>query len=409
MIVEPPVPYLISWNLTQRCNLRCRHCYIDAAQAAPGELTETEARRVLDEIAAVNADTMLILTGGEPLCRPDLEALVAHATARGLFVVLGTNATGLTASRARALAAAGARAVGVSLDAATAPPHDAFRGMPGAWIAAKAGIVAARAAGLEVQVQCTLTRDNVSDLDAMVALARGVGARVLTTFFLVCTGRGQGLVDLSPQEYETALRRLADFRPEGIVVRPRCAPTFRRVLRQTHPDSILLESDAARCLAARHYCRITPTGDVTPCPYLPAVAGNLRERSFGEIWRESPLLQSLRTPRLSGRCGVCEHADVCGGCRARAFAHSGDVLGEDPWCVHEPGSDAVAPAGDDAPIPWDADAETRLGAIPFFVRSVVRRAVERAARQRGAARVTLALMHDVRTALLPGGPPPIKR
>ena len=393
------VPYLISWNLTRRCNLRCRHCYIDASGAMPGELSTNEALRVLDEIAELNPETMLILTGGEPLMREDLDTLVGRASSLGMTVVLGTNATALTDDRADKLAERGLAAVGVSLDSLVASRHDDFRGREGAWREAVAGIASARRAGLDVQIQMTLTRDNLEELPQVAGFVEEAGARVLTVFFLVCTGRGQDLVDLTPEEYERALELLVRQQEEttgGVMIRPRCAPTFRRVLAQTKPDSILLKSDAGRCLAGRNYCRITPEGQVTPCPYLPLTAGNLREHGFGEIWRSASVLETLRSSALKGRCGACEYGELCGGCRARAFALGGDVLEEDPWCTYVPGTDKPPENRPQTPLTWTGDAEARLKKVPFFVRGVVRSAVEAFARRSGADAVTAALMREAR-------------
>ncbi len=390
------VPYLISWNLTRRCNLRCRHCYIDASRAMPGELNTQEALRVLEEIAQLSPETMLILTGGEPLMREDLETIVARASALGMTVVLGSNGTLLSDDRAAELAERGLAAVGISLDSLCAGRHDDFRGRQGSFDGAVAGVESARRAGLDVQIQMTLTRENLEELPQMVDFVRDAEARVLTVFFLVCTGRGQELVDLTPEEYEGALRFLAEQPSSAVMIRPRCAPTFRRVLAQTRPDSILLKSDAGRCLAGTHYCRITPDGQVTPCPYLPLTAGSLREHSFKEIWRSSPVLESLRSPALEGRCGRCEYGDLCGGCRARAFAVGGDLLGEDPWCTYVPGTDARPESRPESALTWTAEAEARLGKVPFFVRKTVRCAVEAFARRRGVTPVTAALMREAR-------------
>ncbi|MFQ5722873.1 MAG: radical SAM protein [Terriglobia bacterium] len=390
------VPYVISWNLTQKCNLRCHHCYIDASTAMPGELSTQEALRVMGEVAEVCRETILILSGGEPLLRPDLDELVARASDQGMLVVLGTNGTLLSRARARSLAARGLSGVGISLDSLLSPRHDAFRGVQGAWQAAVEGLGAARAAGLDVQIQMTLTRENVLELPRVVHFSRQVGARVLTVFFLVCTGRGQDLVDLTPEEYERILQRLAQLQDDRVMIRPRCAPTFRRVLAQRKPQSILLESDIGRCMAGKNYCRITPDGKVTPCPYLPLVAGDLRQQSFGALWRSAPLFQALRDPTLQGRCGACEYRELCGGCRARAFAASGDPLAEDPWCSYIPGTDKPSPRREEAVVAWTAEAESRLKKVPFFVRSTVRAAVEALARRQGLARVTPGFLEEAR-------------
>jgi radical SAM protein with 4Fe4S-binding SPASM domain len=392
------VPYVISWNLTQRCNLRCQHCYIDASTAMSGELSTEEALRVIDEIAEVNRELILILTGGEPLLRPDLDQLVARAAQLGLTVVLGTNGALLTIQRARALKERGLAGVGISLDSLVAARHDEFRGIDGAWNSTVEGIQAAQEAGLDVQIQITMTRENVRELPEVVQFTRNAGAKVLTVFFLVCTGRGQDLVDLTPDEYENNLEFLVQRQDEGegVLIRPRCAPTFRRVLAQAKPGSILLESDAGRCMAAKNYCRITPDGKVTPCPYMPMVTGDLREQSFGEIWWSDPLLLSLREPELQGRCGDCEYSDLCGGCRARAFAAIGNPLAEDPWCTYVPGTDERPQVRAQPTLIWTPEASRRLEKVPFFVRKMVRSVIEAFAQQKGASVITPELMSDAR-------------
>ena len=394
------VPYVISWNLTQRCNLRCKHCYIDASHAMPGELSTSEALRVLDQIGDVNRETILILTGGEPLLRPDLEVLVERAAGLGMMVVLGTNGTRLSVDRARELAQRGLSGVGISLDSLVASRHDAFRGLEGAWSAAVEGIRSARLAGLDAQIQITLTRDNISELPQVLRFSREADVKVLTVFFLVCTGRGQDLVDLTPEEYEHALEWLVSVNPNGVMVRPRCAPTFRRVLAQKKPDSILLQSDAGRCMAGKNYCRITPDGKVTPCPYMPLEAGSLREQSFGAIWESAPLFETLRAPDLQGRCGECEYRDLCGGCRARAFASSGDPLAEDPWCTYIPGTDEPQRSLPEVTMIWTPEAEVRMKKVPFFVRRMVRSAVEAFARRQGAATITPDLLQKARQRMV---------
>ncbi len=399
------VPYVISWNLTARCNLRCKHCYIDASNAMPGELTTEDALRVLGEIAEVNRETILIFTGGEPLLRPDLEELVACACSLGMTVVLGTNATCLTVDRARALRERGLSGVGISLDSLVAARHDGFRGVKGAWQGAVKGIELARQVGLDVQIQMTLTRDNLPELAGVVEFSRRAGARVLTVFFLVCTGRGQDLVDLTPEEYERALEWLVQVEQDGVMIRPRCAPTFRRVLSQKKPGSVLVGSDAGRCMAAKNYCRITPDGMVTPCPYMPLVAGSVREDSFGAIWRSARLFESLRNPMLQGRCGKCEYQELCGGCRARAYAANGDPLAEDPWCTHVPGTDPSPERkrreGEQSVLTWTVEAKARIEKVPLFARCMVQSAVEAFARREGFALVTAELLDKTRRRMMP--------
>jgi AdoMet-dependent heme synthase len=389
MVVEPLeksapwVPELVSWNTTQRCNLRCSHCYLAAGQRAAAELTVEEGCRLIDQLA--NAGTrMLILTGGEPLMRRELTELVARASSRGLLVVLGTNGMLLTGSRAGQLKAAGVDGVGISLDSAHPERHDGFRGVPGAWKGAVRGIRACVAEGLPVLLQMTVLPWNFEEVGDLIELADREGATGFTLYFLVCTGRGETLSDITPEQYEQALGSLAaaQERYPRMMVRARCAPQISRVASQG--DSALVGN--AGCLAARRYCRITPDGKVTPCPYLPLAAGSVRERPFTEIWQNAPLFQRLREGTPTGRCGACEFRELCGGCRARAFALTGDLLGEDPWCAYQP-PERVAPP-EDGVLLWTAEAEERLQRIPPFIRDRVRLAVERHARTCSTTEVT---------------------
>jgi radical SAM protein with 4Fe4S-binding SPASM domain len=230
-------------------------------------------------------------------------------------------------------------------------------------------------------------------------------------YFLVATGRGARLTDLSPDEYESALAELVEHqrRQRGrMMVRAKCAPHFMRLAHQLAPDSSMLDY-STRCPCGTQYCRITPDGQLTPCPYIPTSAGDLRVQGFAAIWREAPLFRALRSggDTLGGRCGRCEYRAVCGGCRARALALGGDILAEDPSCSHEPNADAPlitpprsATYGMSAPAPhtmtWSPDAEARLARIPSFVRGVVTERLEKYARERGATEITVELMAEVR-------------
>lgn len=326
-------PEIVSWNTTKRCNLRCSHCYLSAGGGSPAELSFEEGCHLLDQLADAGTK-MLILTGGEPLMRRDIVELAAHASSRGLLVVLGTNGMLLTASRAGELKVAGVAGVGISLDSLDSEKHDAFRGVRSAWEGAVRGIRLCVAEGLPVLLQMTVLPWNYSEVADMMEFAHREGATGFNLYFLVCTGRGEELSDITPAQYEQALASLVEAQQlyPQMMVRARCAPQVSRMASQQR--SALIGS--AGCLAARQYCRITPEGDVTPCPYLPLVAGNVRQQPFIDIWRTADPLRRLRDGALAGRCGVCDFRQVCGGCRARAFALTGDLLGEDPWCAYQP-------------------------------------------------------------------------
>ena len=400
--IEPP--FLVALNLTRRCNLRCAHCYLDAGtlrSGAPGELGTDEVLTLLVRIAALSDEIMIVLTGGEPLLRPDIETLARRAADLGLMVVVGTNGTLLDECRATALQAAGVHAVGISLDSLNSAYHDRFRGLPGAWKATLAGIDTCRRAGLMFQLHFTVTDDNADELDEMIGFARAVGAAVLNVFFVVCTGRGQSVSNISVDTYERVLRRLAEAarNEPDLVVRARCAPHFKRLARELSPPLPITLADgyeAGGCLAGTRYCRVTPEGELTPCPYMEISAGSVRESDFAVMWRDAPLFAALRSPTLEGRCGACEYAKLCGGCRARPLARDGNLMGEDFLCGYQPvGGPVIEPVtlNGGAALAWSDEAEARLGHIPPFVRRFVRQRAEAYVRERGEHVVTAAHLH----------------
>ncbi|MBI4216616.1 MAG: radical SAM protein [Chloroflexi bacterium] len=396
-------PHLISWNLTRRCNLRCAHCYLEAGAGGPSELSPQEARGLVDQMAALGTE-MLILTGGEPLLYPGLFDVAQCATERGLAVVLGTNGTLLDGAAVRRLGECGVKGVGISLDSCAPAVHDAFRGVEGAWEGAVRAMALCREEGLPCLVQATATPENYHEIPSLVDFAHRQGAAGFTLYFLVCTGRGEALTDITPQQYEEALALLthAQQRCPDLLVRARCAPHIHRVAQER--DSALVGS--AGCPAGTGYCRITPEGGVTPCPYLPLALGNIRERPLKAIWEESPLLSRLRAGELGGRCGRCEYRVACGGCRGRAYGLTGDPLGEDPWCLHEPGGNEAPRA--EIGVEWEEAALRRLEGIPAFIRGRVRQAVEGHARAQGHSRITPEVMAQVRQAM-GSGPFPWRR
>ncbi len=401
-------PQLISWNLTRRCNLACGHCYLDAVQRkseAPGELSPEEALRAVGEIATAAPGAMLVLTGGEPLLRKDLLNLVEGARRRNLLPVIGTNGLLLDEERASALKAAGAAGVGISVDSATPEFHDRLRGRSGAWAGALAGMRAARAAGLAVQMQATLFPENRDDLAALADLAQEAGALALNFFFLVCTGRGVTQTDMPQEMYEERLGAIAALQRERphMIIRARCAPYLRRLLGLHAGESRDgYEAWSSACLAGRSYVRITPQGRVTPCPYIPEVVGDVRKESLDAIWRESLTLRRLREALPQGKCGDCDFRYSCGGCRARAAAASGNLLGEDPKCAHVRPSHAVPeiPASEKSldRLRWEPEARAILDRIPSFVRERVRARTEESAYAAGLSLVTAEFMRSLRPA-----------
>ena len=408
--------HIISWNVTRRCNLECTHCYLPATirkerpeLSSSDELTTQEAFQLIDGIASVNPEVILILSGGEPLLREDIFELSTYASGKGMMVVLGSNGLLINDAAARMMKQSGVSGISISLDSVNPEIHDAIRSHTGAWKKAISAIKICRKEGLSIQVNTVVTGRNHDELPQLIAYARDLGAKVYSPFFLVCTGRGEEMTDLSPLQYEKVLSLIveAQGKHDDIMIRTRCAPTVRRILYQKNPESRLLTMGAGRCLAGQSYCRITPEGDVTPCPYLPLSTGNIRERDFSDIWQNSAIFNSLRTPSLKGKCKKCAFRLLCGGCRARAYAGHNDYLGEDPWCDYLPeGGNVIKPATFDTnadaaesttPTPlWTEEAEERLKRVPSFVRNMVRGAVTRYAAEHKCREITPQLMDEVR-------------
>ena len=413
-------PFLVALNLTRRCNLRCAHCYLDAGtrrHGGPEELGTEEVVAVLDEIAALSDETLVVLTGGEPLLRPDLLDLGRHAAGLGLMVVVGTNGALLDDARVAALQGAGIQAAGISLDSLDPAYHDGFRRIRGAWAKTMAGIDACRRAGFMFQLHISMTDDNAHELEDMIDFARSAGAAVLNVFFLVCTGRGETVTNISADVYERVLRRVTEAARDEkeLLVRARCAPHFKRMALQMDPPlpvTLVDGYEAGGCLAGTRYCRVTPEGEVTPCPFMEASVGSVRERGFAELWHQAPLFAQLRAPTLEGRCGDCEYSKLCGGCRARPLARSGNLMGEDFLCTHQPsGLPVIEPMPDSAgQIAWTAEAEARLGRVPPFIRRFVKRRVEDHAREQGAKAVTAEHLQALaRRRFGDAGPPSVYR
>lgn len=322
---------IISWNTTQACNINCVHCYRDAGAKRADELTTTEGKKLLSEIAQAGFKIM-IFSGGEPLLRPDIYELIRHARNVGMRPVIGSNGTLITADVARELKNAGLAVAGISIDSLNQKNHDHFRGCSGAWEQTLSGIEACRQAGLPFQIHTTVTSWNENEILDITDMAVKLGAIAHHIFFLVPTGRGKDIEDttLKTAQYEALLESILDKQTQvPIELKPTCAPQFMRIAKQKGIPMRFTRG----CLAGTTYCVILPNGDVQPCPYLPMKAGNVRDTAFDRIWRDSHLLHEFRNEPLKGGCGSCGYGDICGGCRARAYYYSnGDYLAEEPWC-----------------------------------------------------------------------------
>jgi len=392
---DPFLPRLVAWEVTRSCPLACRHCRA-AAQPGPypGELSTDEGRRLLENIASFARPT-IILTGGEPMLRPDVYDLADHARRLGLPVVMAPCGKFVDDAAVARMKAAGIRCISISIDGSAAAAHDAFRGFPGAFDFALRAAGAARRGGLEFQVNTTVARHNLAELPAILDLAVRLGASVFNPFLLVPAGRGRELAgqEIPPDQYERTLRWLADQegRPD-IRVRVTCAPHYARILHQRGllgapligargtaglsgrgrsgpgpttagqagpagrragratpparearagqaPASREPHAGAKGCLGGRAFAFISHVGKVQICGFLEVECGDLRRQDFDfrRIWQTSGVFLSLRdADRYKGKCGRCEYRRVCGGCRARAFAFTGDYLAEEPFCVYQP-------------------------------------------------------------------------
>lgn len=367
-----PAPRLVFWELTTGCNLKCIHCRASAQQLmSPNDLSTTECLRILDEIAAEagantpsRGPTILVLSGGEPLWRPDVFDIARHARSVGLRVALATNGTLIDQDRAARIKECGIERVAISLDGPTAIVHDKFRGQPGAFFAAISGLRHAQRAGLSTQINTTVSKHNSRDLPKMLNLALSLGVDAFHLFLLVPVGCGLTIAEsdsVRAQEAEEILNWYYDQSLNcGLELKATCAPHYYRIDRQRraaarregqvngnghlnghangngHPHGGL-NAMTKGCLAGTGVCFVSHQGEIYPCGYLPMAAGDLRQQSFREVWQNSSLFATLRdVDELKGKCGVCEFKRVCSGCRARAYGWSGDYLAEEPFCVHEP-------------------------------------------------------------------------
>lgn len=369
-----PPPRLIFWETTAGCNLRCAHCrrITIADQLTPQDLTTEESYDLIDQITAFSKP-ILILSGGEPLIRDDIFPIAYYAHQSGLIVALATNGTLIDDQIAQKINAAGIRRVSVSFDGADSSTHDVFRGA-GAFQAAMRGIKALQRSEVPFQINTTIARHNVHQVQQMLDLSLSMGAKALHLFLLVPVGCGAEISEdqqVTPQEYESVLNWMYVAEQEyDIELKATCAPHYFRIVHQQQAEKRRLglinnpspsqhrqQRHGARrgdghpggrhplntmtkgCLAGTGVCFISHRGEVFPCGYLPVEAGNIRKQSLQEIWEGSQVFEQLRDPDLlEGKCGICNFKGVCGGCRARAYGVSGNMLAEEPFCAYQPQS-----------------------------------------------------------------------
>ena len=336
-----PLPRLIAWEVTRTCPMNCRHCRA-AARHGPyaGELSTQECFSLLDNIASFSKP-IIILTGGEPMTRADIYDIAARGVKLGLPVVMAPCGLLLNDETAAKIVQAGIRLISISLDGATARTHDAFRAYDGSFDACLSGIAAATRAGLPFQINTTVSRHNVEELPAILDLAVQLGAKVFNPFLLVPTGRGKELMEqeLSPDQYERTLRWLAGQQGrKDIPIRVTCAPHYQRIVRQCGLEAGPAEASRG-CIGGKAFAFVSHVGKVQICGFLDVECGDLRREGmdFRKIWETSEVFRRIRdVDSYRGRCGYCEYRQVCGGCRARAYAAGGDYLGEEPFCAYQP-------------------------------------------------------------------------
>jgi radical SAM protein with 4Fe4S-binding SPASM domain len=362
---------------------------MEGGTAEERELTTDECLALIEEMTELGTE-MLILTGGEPLLRRDIYQIARTASDAGMWVVMGTNGVLVNEHVADKMIECGVRGVGISIDSVDPQKHNSFRGGPNAWEYSVRALEICKRKGLEVLVQTTVMDFNRDEIPELMAFARELGAWSFNLYFLVQTGRGQKMNDLDATATDAILREMVDhqddYRP--MLVRSKCAPQFKQIAYEMGRGGL----ESGGCMAGTQYCRITPSGDITPCPYMTVVAGNVRDQSLAEIWTASPVLRDLRDrTKLKGRCGECEFNELCGGCRCRAQAAFGDYLQEDPSCTFQPTRKALELPD----VFWTAEAQARLNRIPIkFIREKVRKGLEAYAQRNNQTVISTKVMDD---------------
>jgi len=344
-------PRLVAWEVTRRCNLNCVHCRASAERGPyPGELEGPKSLEIIDQIAGLGK-SVVILTGGEPLLREDIFDLARYGTERGLRMVMATNGTLLTPVIAERIRSSGIQRVSISLDGANAEEHDKFRQVQGAYQASLKGIEILKEAGIEFQVNTTITKHNYRRCREILDSVMHLGAVAHHLFLLVPTGRAREMADqeIDALEYEKLLLWFNQMQKKvPIHLKATCAPHFYRILRQeAHKrgekvdfQTYGLDAVTRGCLGGISFCFISYKGMVQPCGYLELKCGNLKEESFETIWANSQVFDRLRDfSAYKGKCGRCEYVKFCGGCRARAFEATGDFMTEEPLCMYQPARD----------------------------------------------------------------------
>ena len=341
----------IAWETTRRCNLKCVHCRSSSELEAKGhpDFSFDEAKRVLDDIASY-ASPVVVLSGGEPLLRPDIFDIAKYGGGKGLRMCLATNGTLVTEAIADKIKEADIKMVSMSLDGSTAAVHDNFRNVPGAFDGTLNAMRIFREKGIKFLINSSFTKRNQEEIPKLYKLAKELGATAWYMFMIVPTGRGEEIMNelISKEDYEELLKWHYEIekKEDEMLIRPTCAPSYYRVVLQQKKEqgddyqrrTLQFSTGGSKgCLAGQLIVLIDVDGEVLPCSYFPVAAGNIRKQSFKDIWENSKLFKDLRDFKAyKGRCGACEYVEVCGGCRARAYAITGDYMDEEPFCSHVP-------------------------------------------------------------------------
>ncbi len=346
---QPNTIRLVAWETTRRCNLSCKHCRAVAEDHPYDNELDTQASfRLLEQIREVGTP-IIILTGGEPLLRDDIFDIAAYGTKLGLRMVMAPNGTLITEESAKRMKDSGIKRISISLDGSTPETHDAFRGLENAFNDSIRGINIAKAAGIEFQINTTITKTNLDEIPKILKLAEDLGAVAHHIFLLVPTGRGKYIVDtaINAREYEETLNWFYDQREKtSLQLKATCAPHYYRILRQraradgkkVNFETHGLDAVTKGCLAGTGFCFISHVGRVQTCGFLDVECGNITRQTFKDVWENSSVFKEMRDiDRLEGKCGICEFKRVCGGCRARAYEAVGNYLAEEPLCSYQPG------------------------------------------------------------------------
>lgn len=346
--IHPAHLRLVAWEVTRSCNLACVHCRASSLNRAyHNELSARECLDFLDEIETF-ASPIIILTGGEPLLRPDIFEIAAYGSQKGFRMTMAVNGTLLTPDIVQKMLDARIQRISVSIDGATGASHDAFRQVEGAFDRAVRGLTDARQANLEFQINTTITQQNLHELQAIQELAIRLGAVAHHIFLLVPMGRGKDLSEQSidAEQYEQVLHWFYEQKDRTpLQLKATCAPHYYRILRQRAKSegrevsfqTFGLDAVTRGCLGGVGFAFVSHVGQVQPCGYLELDCGNIRKQRFRDIWEKSPIFQDLRDYKnYQGKCGRCQYVGVCGGCRARAYESTGNYLAEEPLCLFQP-------------------------------------------------------------------------